>query len=335
MRSNPRGAGILPLLLTACLLACCQPKKGKAGIRQTPASTQKTRVPACHPDSLMAFVRAQTAFGPRIPNSGSQKACAAYLARQLESCGATVQVQEFESLRWDKVRLKGYNVTAAFFPEKTRRVLLCAHWDSRPYADRDPDPEAARTPIDGANDGASGTAGLLEIARLLRDHTPSVGVDIVLFDLEDSGKPDHERHVQGDEYTWCLGSQHWSENLPYGNRPIYGILLDMVGTERPCFTMEATSMYYAPDIMRKVWEKAALMGHGDIFQNRATGALIDDHLFINDIARIPVIDIIHHDDATESGFFPHWHTRQDNILHVSPSTLKITGDVVLATVFDE
>ena len=323
--------GLLPLVLGLALWTGCQRKTVPA----VPSTVQRASVPVCDADSLLAFVQAQTDFGPRIPNSNAQKACAHWLRSRLEACGAQASVQEFESLRWDKVRLKGYNVIASFFPEKTNRLLLCAHWDSRPYADQDADPKAARTPIDGANDGASGTAVLLEIARILQQNTPRVGVDIVLFDLEDSGKPSDQRHVQGDEYTWCLGSQYWSEHLAYENRPMFGILLDMVGTENPCFTMEATSMYYAPDIMRKVWEKAALAGYGNIFQNRASGALIDDHLFVNNLANIPTIDIIHYDNRSQSGFFPHWHTRNDNIDHISASTLKIVGDVVLSVVFGE
>lgn len=323
---------ILLLVSLAGVFFACQ---NKQPAQKQETARQAKNTPSCRADSLMAFVRAQTAFGPRIPGSKAQRDCAEWLRSRLEAFGAAVQVQTFEKPRWDKKPLKGYNIIAAFFPEKTRRVLLCAHWDSRPYADQDPDPKAARTPIDGANDGASGTAVLLEIARVLQEAKPNVGVDIVLFDLEDSGKPNDVSHQQGDEYTWCLGAQYWAENLQEDNRPMFGILLDMVGTENPSFAMEATSMYYAPDIMRKVWEKAALMGFGHVFLNRTSGALIDDHLFVNSIANIPTIDIIHHDNNTQSGFFPHWHTREDNLDHVSPNTLKMVGDVVLATVFDE
>ena len=330
MRLKKRIWSILPIALCLGLFAGC--RQNNAPSSGTP-KTRPANTPVCHTDSLFAFVKAQTDFGPRIPNSAAQKACADWLRTRLEGFGAQVEVQEFESLRWDKARLKGYNITASFFPQKTNRILLCAHWDSRPYADHDPDPNMALKPIDGANDGASGTAVLLEIARLLQTDTPQMGVDIVLFDLEDSGRPSHVPHVSGDEYTWCLGAQYWSENFSGVNRPLFGILLDMVGTQEPCFTMEATSMYYAPDIMRKVWEKAALMGYGNIFLNRSTGALIDDHLFVNNIANIPTIDIVHHDNGTSSGFFPQWHTLQDNLEHISPATLKMVGDVLLAVIF--
>lgn len=323
------------LVWAGLALGFCACNTKKAAPDAAPLTEERTAsIPVCNPDSLLAFVKAQTDLGPRIPNSTAQRACAAYLSRQLESYGAIVRTQNFESLRWDKVKLQGYNITASFFPEKQRRILLCAHWDSRPYADQESDAQARKTPIDGANDGASGTAVLLEVARQLQQHAPAVGVDIVLFDLEDSGKPHGERSERGDEYTWCLGSQYWSEHLE-GDRPMFGILLDMVGTDNPCFMMEATSMYYAPDIMRKVWAQASRMGYGSVFLNRASGALIDDHLFINDIAHIPTIDIIHYDESSPSGFFPHWHTRGDHIGHISPSTLKITGDVVLSVIFNE
>lgn len=332
MRINFR----LSLLLLGMAVSLCACRQRSKTPQTEPSGQQDKTVsaPVCHTDSLLAFVKTQTGFGPRIPNSASQRACAEYLHAQLERYGATVRTQRFESLRWDKTKMQGYNIIASFFPEKQRRVLLCAHWDSRPYADQEPDPKAMNTPIDGANDGASGTAVLLEIARLLQQQSPAVGVDIVLFDLEDSGKPHSERPAQGDEYTWCLGSQYWSEHLE-GERPMFGILLDMVGTENPCFVMEATSMYYAPDIMRKVWAQAARMGYGSIFRSQASGALIDDHLFINSMANIPTIDIIHYDAQSSSGFFPHWHTRQDNMEHICPATLKITTDVVLAVLFNE
>lgn len=302
--------------------------------------TENTRptpkAPVCHADSAYRFAAKQVAFGPRIPNSEAQRQCARYLHEKLSSYGADVQTQKFQARRWDGQMLDGYNIIASFNPDKTQRILLCAHWDSRPYADHDPDPQARRDAIDGANDGASGTAVLLEVARVMRQALPEVGVDIILFDLEDSGKPEWEANQYGDEFTWALGSQYWANNphIP-GYNALYGILLDMVGTPRPCFAMEATSMYYAPDIMAKVWNTAAKLGYSHAFQSREAGAIIDDHLFINDILGIPTIDIIHYEMQSGSGFFPHWHTKQDNMDNISAETLKMVGDVVLAVVYGE
>lgn len=338
-RPTFRAALCLAAMALCLCLPACQGKKsntppGQAG--KQPANLPAKAAPAFNADSAYRFAAEQVAFGPRIPNSEAQRQCARYLEGKLASYGAVVQVQEFQSRRWDGMLLDGYNIIASFNPSQTQRILLCAHWDSRPYADHDPDPARRKEAIDGANDGASGTAVLLEIGRLMEQDLPDVGVDIILFDLEDSGKPEWEYNQAGDEYTWALGSQYWAGNphIP-GYNALYGILLDMVGTESPCFVMEATSMYYAPDIMRKVWDKASALGYGHIFQNRPGGALIDDHLFINEIAGIPTIDIIHYDGLNESGFFPYWHTKADNMGSISASTLKIVGDVVLAVIYEE
>ena len=326
--------GLLPLVLGVAIWTGCQRKTVPAATEQAPSS-QTAGIPVCQADSLWAFVKAQTDFGPRIPNSSAQKACADWLLSRLESYGAQASVQEFTAKRWDGESLRGRNIIASFQPENPKRVLLCAHWDSRPYADNDPDSDFHKTPIEGANDGASGTAVLLEVARVMQQNPAPVGVDIVLFDLEDSGKPRWAPDARGDEYTWCLGSQYWAENphIP-GYSAWFGILLDMVGTQEPCFTMEATSMYYAPDVMRKVWGKAALMGQGQVFQSRNTGGLIDDHLFINRILGIPTIDIVHYDNLSGTGFFPHWHTVGDKMENLSASTLKTVGDVVLAVLYE-
>lgn len=326
-------------LLCGCLLVllthACKSKKNEQNPNPSIPSPVKEAIPQCNADSAFAFVKAQLEFGPRVPNSPAQKECAAYLAEQLERFGAQVQEQRFQAKRWDGKLLEGYNIIASINPEKTRRILLCAHWDSRPYADNETDSQSHNTPIDGANDGASGAGVLLELARVMQQRPPKTGIDIILFDLEDSGKPQWAPDAHGDEYTWALGSQYWSNNphIP-GYSALYGILLDMVGTHNPCFTMEATSMYYAQDIMHKVWGKASAMGYGNIFQSRRTGALIDDHLFINEITGIPTIDIIHYEQQSPTGFFPHWHTREDNLENLSAETLKIVGDVVLAVIYE-
>lgn len=325
------------LALSLCLSAC-QGKKGnsKPEAPSAPVAAPAPKAPVCNADSAYRFAAEQVAFGPRIPNSEAQRQCAQYLQAKLSSYGADVQIQRFQASRWDGMMLDGYNIIAAFNPAKTQRILLCAHWDSRPYADHDPDPQTHRLAIDGANDGASGTAVLLEIARVMHKSLPDIGVDIILFDLEDSGKPEWEATQYGDEYTWALGSQYWANNphIP-GYNALFGILLDMVGTQNPCFAMEATSMYYAPDIMSKVWNTAASLGYSHIFQNREGGAIIDDHLFINELRGIPTIDVIHYENGNLSGFFPHWHTRMDNMDNISAGTLKIVGDVVLAVVYGE
>ncbi|MDE5736038.1 MAG: M28 family peptidase [Bacteroidales bacterium] len=302
------------------------------------ASKGRAATPAAHfdRDSAYAFVARQVAFGPRTPGSVAHDRCADYLYAVLAGCADTVIRQPFTAERWDGRAMQGVNIIACFAPENPRRVLLAAHWDSRPYADQEADSTLHRTPIDGANDGASGVGVLLEVARVLAAHAPAVGVDIVLFDLEDAGRPDFIPYTPGDENTWCKGSQHWAAQ-PHtpGYTAAYGILLDMVGNRQPMFAQESTSLYYAADILDKVWAVAAESGYGAVFVPNRTGGIIDDHLFVNRLARIPMIDIIHKDFGTSTGFFPQWHTLQDNMAQIDPNTLDIVGKTLLETLYRE
>ncbi|MDR1739900.1 MAG: M28 family peptidase [Bacteroidales bacterium] len=298
------------------------------------SSTAGVYASAFNHDSAYRFVVEQLAFGQRVPGSKAHRECALYMAGRLRDFADTVFVQEFSARRWDGAALRGSNIIASFNPSASQRVFLCAHWDSRPYADNENDEALHRRSIDGANDGASGVGVLLEIARVLSlSAAVSVGVDIVLFDLEDSGKPRFEQTQYGDEKTWCLGSQYWAAN-PHvaGYRASYGILLDMVGVRNATFKQEGTSLHYAPDIMAKVWKTASALGYGRYFVYEQATPIIDDHLFINQIAGIPTIDIIALDGNTPHGFFPHWHTLQDNIENIDKQTLKMVGDVVLKTI---
>jgi len=223
-----------------------------------------------------------------------------------------------------------YNIFGSINPGATRRVLLLAHYDTRPHADEDPDPSNRSTPLDGANDGASGVAVLLDVARALRANpVDSIGVDILLTDLEDSG-------TDGDDTSWCLGTQKWVENMPYtdGNLPAYGILLDMVGGRDARFNREMISDSYARHICDKVWAVAAASGLSARFPNERGGAVIDDHLYINR-AGIPCIDIIENANPATGSFNPTWHTLGDNIGAIDPATLAAVSQVVLNTLARE
>jgi hypothetical protein len=277
-------------------------------------------------------------FGPRVPNTSAHRATSAYLQDQLRRFGATLYVQEFESPTFDGNRAKLTNIIGSFFPEKKKRILLASHWDTRPCADRDEeDPNAS---FDGANDGASGVGVLLEIARQLSLSTPpDVGVDIIFFYGEDWG----ERHGEispepkpnGLKEWWCLGSQHWSRSKHKANYTAFsGILLDMVGGEDSRFAYEEYSLSYAPSIVDKVWKTASRIGHSDRFINRKHDSIIDDHVFVNEIAKIPMIDIISYDPTT-GGFGDFHHTRKDNMDVISRETLRAVGETVLTVVYNE
>jgi Zn-dependent M28 family amino/carboxypeptidase len=290
-------------------------------------------VPNFNADSCYTYIEKQLSFGPRVPNTEAHKATAAWLTATLKRFTPNVVVQSARLKAFDGTTLDAQNIIASFNPDKRGRILLCAHWDSRPFADHDPDPANRQKPVPAANDGGSGVAVLLEIARQMQQHSPEMGVDIVLFDAEDYGEP---QELQGTtEDSWALGSQYWSKNphVP-GYTARFGILLDMVGAANPAFTMEGSSMYYAPDIMRKVWNVADRLGFDAYFLNRKSGPITDDHVYVNENLRIPTIDIIDYDPDRPKGFFDQWHTVDDNISHISKETLKAVGQTVITVVYE-
>jgi Zn-dependent M28 family amino/carboxypeptidase len=305
--------------------------------RQTTESKEETAalIPASFDaDTAYDFAKKQVEFGPRVPNSPAHQKCAAFLEASLRRYTKDVTVQSGTVIAYNGTELKFSNIIGSFNPESKVRVLLLSHWDSRPVADHDPDPAKRRQPVDAANDGASGVGVLLEIARQLNINQPKVGVDILLVDAEDYGAPEDAASTATDD--WALGSQYWAKNP---HKPGYtariGILLDMVGAKDARFTLEATTMKYAPDIARKVWAIAEQLGYGNVFSTEETNGITDDHVYINEIRHIPTIDIIQYDPATSSGFYKNWHTTHDNMEGLSKETLKAVGTTVLTTVYNE
>jgi len=313
-------------------ISCNDSNKNKNSSDKTEVQTAVVP-PQFDPDSAFYFVKAQTDFGPRVPNTEAHKKCAQFLQNQLEKYCDKVIIQHFTATTFDGVKINGKNIIGTFFPEKQKRILLAAHWDSRPFADNDPDPSNREKPIDGANDGASGVGVLLEIARQLKEKNPNIGVDIIFFDAEDWGTP-NSRNETGD--WWCLGSQHWSKNPHIENyKANFGILLDMVGAPNAKFLQEGLSMQYATRIVAKVWSKAYKLGYKDYFLNIAGNRITDDHQYVNQIAKIPMINIIHQDHTTGTGFVSTWHTLQDNISNIDKHTLLVVGSTVLGVIYDE
>ncbi len=316
----------------ALLIACNTPS---SNINTEHPETEITiQMPEFSADSAFLFTKKQVDFGPRVPGSAAHAECLNFIEQKLKEYAPDVHIQSFETTIWNGKRMTGKNIIASFDPTNARRILLAAHWDSRPTADHDPDPANYKKPVPGANDGASGVGVLLEIARAISQQAPNVGIDIVFFDLEDWGTPENERSEMKD--TWCLGAQYWSENSHVANYDaMYGILLDMVGCRNPYFRKDGVSMYYAADIVQKVWEHAHALGYEAFFSTQENNGLIDDHLYINQFAKIPTIDIIQYDPATGTSFFPQWHTVNDDMAHVEKSTLEIVGRTVLRTIYAE
>lgn len=310
-----------------------------SGCKQTSQSSnqkvaEQIKVPVFVADSAYQFIQSQVDFGPRVPNTEAHLQCAAYLSAKLKSFGAEVTEQKAELKAFNGTVLNAVNVIGSFQPEKQKRILLFAHWDSRPWSDHDPDPANHNTPVLGANDGASGVGVLLEIARQLGQTAPEVGVDIIFFDAEDYGAP--ETFSGNSEDSWCLGSQYWARN-PHksGYKADYGILLDMVGAPGATFYKEQISMHYAAHIVKKVWDKAQSLGFGQYFINEELGAITDDHLYINRIAGIPSIDIIQYDKYSSKGFGHYWHTIKDTMENIDKGTLHAVGTTVMHVVYSE
>ncbi len=325
--------GFCAFLLLGCM-ACANSKKADSGSKE---AIETVNVPAFNADSAWLYVKQQVDFGPRVPNSTAHDLCGDYLAARLEAFGAKVYNQRADLTGYDGKVLKARNIIGAYNPESPRRVMLCAHWDSRPWADNDPDKGNHRKPILGANDGASGVGVLLEIARQLQAQAPAIGIDIIFFDMEDYGIPQFENNHGSDENTWCLGSQYWSRTPHVSNyNARFGILLDMVGAKNSTFYKEGISMQYAPSIVKKVWSAAKKIGFESYFIDENGGYVTDDHLPVNEIARIPCIDIINCDMNSElSSFGDAWHTVNDNMDVIDKNTLRAVGQTVLQVIYNE
>jgi Zn-dependent M28 family amino/carboxypeptidase len=326
---------IIPLLLSASLIllgTSCQGDESASSETAAATEQEKTPVPRFERDSAVAYVAGQLAFGPRVPNSEGHRQTKDWLARKFQSFGAKVTEQPFVAEAYTGDQLQATNIIAQYNPEAKKRILLCAHWDTRPFADSPISQERKEEPILGADDGGSGVAVLLEVARQLQAQPIELGVDIVLFDAEDYGesggsKPD----------TYALGSQYWSRNLHVSGaqKPKYGILLDMVGARGARFPKEYFSMQYAPRIVNKVWKLAQQLGYGNYFVDAQGGAITDDHYYVNTIANIPTIDIINRPVGTQTGFGEHWHTHNDDLDVIDKRTLRAVGQVVLAVLYGE
>jgi len=310
------------------LLSCNQAKQ------TTKTEEAPLIIPTFSPDSAYNYVNAQVQMGPRVPNSKQHNQCAEYLTSQLKKFGANVIEQNADLKGYDGKVLHSVNIIGVFNPKATIRILLCSHWDCRPWSDHDPDPKNFNKPVSGANDGASGVGVLLEIARQIGIRQPQAGVDIVFFDSEDYGAP--ANYPEQSEDFWCLGSQYWASN-PHiaGYHARFGILLDMVGAPGATFYKEQFSDYYASDIVNKVWEKAQKLGFSQFFIPEESGGITDDHIYVNKIIGIPCIDIIHYSPNLKNGFGDYWHTTNDTMENIDKNTLNAVGTTLLNVIYAE
>lgn len=322
------------LLLTACFGCTSEP--------DTPTSAPpkpQVSVPQFSADSAYAYIQKQVDFGPRNPNSEGHSACADWMVELLGQFADSVIVQEAELKAFDGKTLFAKNIVAQFQPEKQKRIMLFAHWDTRPFADKDRDLTRQRQPILGANDGGSGVGVLLEIARQLAAVPTNYGIDLILFDAEDYGTPQFEG-INSDPASWCLGSQYWSRTKHVaGYRAKYGILLDMVGAASARFPKEGTSMQYAPHVMNKIFKAARKTGNTAFFKESTSGPTIDDHTFVNELAGIPSACIVEYHTGMNAmglmGYGAFHHTHNDNMDVISKETLEAVGETVMHVIYNE
>lgn len=308
-------AGICVTLFFSC--GAAKDKTSDTISRQSRADENATSY--FSPDSAYNYVETQVNFGPRVPGTEAHRLCGDWLSEKLKSFGAEISEQTETLTTFDGTKIPMRNIFARFNPDKDNRVLLLAHWDCRPWADHDPDPEKRSTPVDGANDGASGTGVLLELARILPRDVSAPGVDILLCDAEDWGE-------ESNDQSWALGARYFAENLPVeGYMPSAAILLDMVGAPDATFMREYFSQLANPALADEIWAIGKRLGYEDMFVNRMGSAVNDDHVELIK-AGIPTIDIIDYREG--SGFYNGWHTTSDTMQSISKETLGAVGRVL-------
>ena len=320
--------------MTGTILAGCtgQEQNDKPVTGNNGAVTVAVSVPSFNQDSAFSFIKAQCDFGPRVPGTKQHLDCAGYLFEKMKSWCDTVMIQRGNVTTFNNIRLNIQNIIAQFNPEASYRVLLFAHWDTRPWADQDS--TMKDEPILGADDAASGVAVLMEVARTLSLNKIKTGVDIIFFDAEDYGGRKTDAY---SEDSYALGTQFWCRNPePKGYTANYGILLDMVGAKGATFYQEGYSMQYASSYVEKVWAAANRAGYSSYFPYARGGYVTDDHVYPNQILNLPCIDIINSSPGNpNSGFASHWHTHADNMDIIDKNTLKAVGQTLLEVLYNE
>jgi len=300
-------------------IACAAPDADsqKTELRDTPdfrASTARQANAAFDAKRAFAALKKQCEFGPRPPGSAAHRETQNYLFTELQKYANNAELQP-HVYKAKTATLHLNNILAEFGTPSGETMLLAAHWDTRPIADHDPKPENRDKPILGANDGASGVAILLEMARVFKEHPPPRRVVIVLFDGEDYGRTADDMFI---------GSRFFAKNLGKW-KPDYGILLDMVGDKDLTLPIERYSWTANREFTEAIWNRAAHLGLGP-FQQRLGKAIMDDHVPLIKVG-IPMVDIIDFD-------YPYWHTIEDTVDKCSPKSLEVVATLVISIVYD-
>lgn len=323
-------------LIFLCSLASCTGKSGQAASDADTASLAPA--PRFCADTAMAYVVTQCDFGPRVPGTPAHETCGDWIKSRFAAAGLQTGQQTGTVRGFDGQTLPCRNIMARTKPDAATRILITAHWDSRAWADNDPDAANHHTPVLAANDGASGVAVMLEIARHLVAEPPAVGIDFVCFDVEDQGHPQWAEDFDSDAdetQFWCLGSRLWAEEaFNTGYKARFAINLDMVGGRGARFAIEAYSRRQAASVVDLVWSTAARLGYGNLFPTDIAGYVMDDHVPVAQLAGVPAIDIIPNVDDSRSSFGPTWHTTNDTPDAIDPAVLAAVGQTILQVIYE-
>ena len=286
-------------------------------------SSCNNAVPNFDKGNAFRYLVEQCEFGPRNPGSNGYKQCLDYLQKTLSGFADTILLQPF--VLDDLVNEKSYdltNIIARFKVGDPQQLLIGAHWDTRPWADEDPDTEKRNDPIIGANDGASGVAVILELARILNASPPPIGITLVLFDGEDMGR-------SGTPKSYAQGSLAFAKDLPI-EKPDEAIILDMIGDAELHIPIERYSYQQNRQLVKKLWSLAKGLSL-DAFESRIEYSIYDDHVPLWAEAKIPAVDII--DFNYPNSYTNYWHTTQDLPEHCSAESLGQIGTLLVHYIY--
>jgi glutaminyl-peptide cyclotransferase len=304
------------VILLLCLVVGCKGDAKEGSAAQRGSATTSTGFDG---NAAYSYAKAQVDFGPRVPGSLAAKQAGDWIIRQMRTRADTVIVQSFTYTTADGKKLPLRNILARFRPELTERVLYLTHWDSRPISESATTEAEKKMPVPGANDGASGVGMFVALGDVLKKTKPNVGVDLLFTDGEDYGQ------FGPPEVDVLIGAKYFATHLPSpGYKPLYGVLWDMIGDKDLRIPYEMYSFQQAPEVVARVWQTAADLGHGDVFVQESGGEVTDDHIPLLN-AGLRVIDVI---DLT----YPSHHTPQDTMDKISARSLATVGDVATALV---
>ncbi len=317
-----KNLSIFIILIFAAAFNSCSDKNEEQKSKPLYELNSADNIPKFNAESAYNYIEAQVKAGPRNPGSNGHKQMLIYLQNELKKFADEIQLQSFSYNGYEGEVLNLTNIIGRFNPENKNRILLCAHWDTRPRAEHATVDSKKNLPIIGANDGASGVGVLLEISNILKQQKVNYGVDIVLLDGEDYGK-------ENDLNYFCLGSKYFAANYYKNSYPAFGILLDMVGDKEAEFFKEGNSILYASDVVDMIWNIAELK-NASIFSAKEGSTIYDDHIPLNQ-AGIKTVDIIDADFVgarSSNKRRNYWHSENDTMENISKETLQQVGDVL-------